>query len=85
MEGRQVVPALMAVSPAKGRCAGAASRTNDLDPEICGKNLILLKFPFSYANSGDSIALICVEWLVPRYLPGPSPGFLPGEEPRQRN
>jgi len=55
------VPALMAVSPAKGRFAGSASRTNDLDPKICGKNLALPQLPVPYANCGDSIALICGE------------------------
>jgi hypothetical protein len=75
------VPALMAVSPARGRRAGARLRSNYLDLYICPENLILPQIPFPYANSGVSIALTFVEKLGPCCLPitiARRPDFFPG-------
>jgi len=55
------VSALMAVSPAKGRRAGATLRLTYLYTWIYLAGLILPSVPRPYANSGVSIALSFVE------------------------
>ena len=65
------MPALMAVSPARGRLAGASLAFKSFRSIDLWKNLILNPVPFPYANSGVSIALIIRGIARSRCLPWP--------------